>query len=321
MKTETKRIILFVVFLLCIALVVAVLFNLDRIIALFTQNDAALENPASGDIEKDMNTVYINGEAYYRKKNVITYLIMGIDSFGESSDGGIGQADFLMVLSFDLNAKTYTVIPINRDTMTEIGIYDVFGESVGYRIEQIALSHAYGSSLEISNSQKCEQTAEAVSKLLYGVKFKEYVSMTMDAVCEIVDALGGVDVYMSEDWSEIDPAFVKGATVTLDGEMSLRFIRARSALSDSTNIARMKRQQIFLEAFTQKMGVLSLDDEQMLEAYDRTAPYLVSASGADPILEMADKVAVYESLGTVTLPGESKVGEKYMEFYVDDEGV
>lgn len=322
MKTGKKGIVLFVVFLLCIALVAAVLFNIDNIIlAINKDSNEAMSGSVVGDIEKDMNTVYIDGEEYYRKKNVINYLLMGIDSFGESDDGGVGQADFLIVISFDLNAKTYTMIPINRDTMTEVEVLDIFGNSQGERVEQIALSHSYGSSREISNQDKCDNTAKAVSELLYGVKFKEYVSMTMDAVCEIVDAVGGVDVYMSEDWSEIDESFSKGSTVTLDGEMALRFIRARSGLSDSTNIARMRRQEAFLNAFSQKLGVLSMDDEEMLEAYDRAAPYLVTASGADPILEMADRIAAYKCQGCVTLPGRSVVGEKYMEFYVDENGV
>ena len=317
MKNETKNMVLFVVFLTSIALVAVVLFTIGGMIGM-SNAEQDPSNSTVGDIEKDMNTVYIDGEEYYRKKNIVNYLIMGIDSFGETGDGGIGQADFIMVITFDLNAKTYAMVPINRDTMTEIEIFDVFDNSMGKKVEQIALSHAYGSAMELSNIRKCQNTANAVGELLYGVKFKECVSMTMTAVCETVDALGGVEICMEEDWSEIDPAYTKGANVTLDGQAALRFIRARGALADSSNISRMRRQEQFLQAFIEKLGVLTADDQELMEAYDRVAPYLVTSSGADPLMEIADKVAAYNNVGTVSLPGESRVGEKYMEFYVDD---
>ena len=320
MKNETKKIVLFVVFLLSIALVAALLLSIEHIIGLFDKNDELSTSPVV-DIEKEINTVYIDGEAYYRKKNVINYLVMGIDSFGETDMGGVGQADFILVISFDLHTKTYTMLPINRDTMTEIEAFDVFDNSMGTRVEQIALSHAYGSSMEISNVKKCQHTADAVSNLLYGVKFKDCVSMTMDAVCKTVDALGGIEICMVEDWSDIDPTYVKGATVTLDGEAALGFIRARGSLTDSSNIARMRRQEQFLQAFIDKLGALSMNDEDVMEAYDKVAPYLVTSSGADPLIEMAEKVESYKSLGTVSVPGEAKLGEKYMEFYVDDAGL
>lgn len=318
MKTETKKIIVFIVFLLLIALVAVVLFNIERIVSALTGNDGNNAPLVSGDIEKDMNTVYIDGEEYYRKKNVVNYLVMGIDSFGESDSGGVGQADFLTVISFDVVNKSYKLVPVNRDTMTEVRVFDKFENEVGKRVEQIALSHAYGSSLEVSNVKKCENTSYAVSNLLHGVEFKEYVSMTMDAVAKIVDILGGVDVFMYEDWTEIDPAYEKGATVCLNGNASLTFIRARGGIEDNSNISRMKRQNVFLEAFIKKIGDLSMNDEEMLEAYESVEPYLVSASGADSLLEIADKISSYDYDGTAELPGRAEVVDGYMEFYVDE---
>ena len=322
MKAKTKKIIIFVVFLLLIALVAVALFNIEAIIGAIGGKNNATDAPGvSCDIDKELNTVYIDGKEYYRKKNVVNYLIMGIDEFGESEERGVGQSDFLMVLSFDVVDKTYTMIPINRDTMTKVQTYDIFGEKTGERVEQIALAHTYGNSFSVSSIDKCNNTAEAVSELLCGVEFRNYVSMTMDAVSVIVDILGGVEVTMSEDWSEIDPAYASGATVMLDGEDAMRFIRARGSLSDSSNIARMRRQNDFLEAFVKKIGMLSMNDEELLEAYDTVSPYLVSSSGADALLEIADKVYSYSNNGTVSLPGEAKVGDRFMEFYVDEKGL
>ncbi len=322
MKAETKKIIIFVVFLLLIALAAVALFNIEAIIGVLSGKNNTTDAPGiSCDIEKELNTVYIGDEEYYRKKNVVNYLIMGIDEFGESENGGVGQSDFLMVVSFDVVNKTYTMVPINRDTMTLVQTYDVFGKKTGERIEQVALAHTYGDSLAVSSIDKCNNTADAVSNLLCGVEFRDYLSMTMDAVSLIVDILGGVEVYMSEDWSEIDPAYSEGETVLLDGEAAMKFIRARGSLSDSTNIARMRRQNDFLAAFVKEIGELSMNDEELLEAYDTVSPYLVSSSGVDTLLEMADKVSVYSNTGTVSLPGESKVGDRFMEFYVDEKGL
>ena len=314
MRIETKKILLFIVFLLVVALTAAVLFNLDNIL---TDEETGTSNSAS-DIKKEMDTVYIDGEAYVPRKNVKNYLLIGVDEFGAADDGGVAQADFLLVISIDEKNKTYTMLFINRDTMTEVDVYDIFGKKMETRVEQIALSHAYGSPFDISNSQKCVNTAKAVSGLLMGVRFDSYVSLTMNVVSEIVDTFGGVTVLVDDDMTAVDERLIAGEEVLLDGELAMKYIRARGALEDSTNISRMERQKRFLNSFVDKMAESEIKDAELLELYDRISPYVVTNSGIEIIDELLEKLETYESEKMMSFDGEAVVGEKYMEFYVNE---
>ena len=269
----------------------------------------------------NMERVYINDVAYLPNKNVKNYLIIGIDEFGEVDSGGVAQADFILILSANKADKTYRMISINRDTMTEVTVCDIFGNKTGERVEQIALSHAYGSSFEITNPQKCKNTVNAVSNLLYGVKFDSYMSMTMDAVSILVDEMGGVEITVPQDLTSVDERFVEGEKVLLDGELTHAFIRARGGLEDSTNVARMERQRVFLDAFPKKVKDSGIDKQGMIDQYEAISEYTVSNSGVEIFDEISLYMSEYENLGMISLEGESVVGEEFMEFYVDEEAL
>ena len=315
MKRNRRTILLFAAFLLSVALVAAVLFNLDRIMSAINgtpDND-------SGDRTDTLDTVYIDGEAYRPKSTVKNYLIVGIDQFGSSESNGYAQADFILVLSFDSSDNSYTVMSINRDTMTEILVYDAFSGESKETVAQIALSHNDGTYTEISNAKKCKNTAKAVSNLLFGVDFKNYVSMTMDAVSIIVDYIGGVEVYVEYDMTSIDDRLVAGQTVMLDGELALKFIGARSGVYDETNVSRMERQMAFFDAFAEKAKSVEIDEQIMLECFEDVEDYVVTNADEGIFGEISEKLATYEKKETIIPPGEAKVGQKYMEFYVDEE--
>lgn len=317
MKRNRRTILLFSVFLLCIALVAAVLFNLDRIMSAIN----GTPDDGSNDRNDTLDTVYIDGVAYRPKSTVKNYLIIGIDEMGAVDSNGQAQADFILVLSFDSSDNSYTVMPINRDTMTEILVYDVFTGKAKESVAQIALSHNDGSFTEISNDRKCKNTAKAVSNLLYGIEFKNYASMTMDAVGIIVDCIGGVEVYVEYDMTSIDERLVGGQNVLLDGELAIKFIGARGGVADETNTSRMERQMAFFDAFIKAAKSAELDEELLLECFEKVEDYIVTNAGDSILGEISDKLEKYEKKATVKLPGESRVGQKYMEFHVDEEGL
>ena len=241
MLSNSKRLFLAVLLVFSVVLAVAVGFFL---IDYIEEKNAMTDGGVNVDLTEELNAIYIDGELYLPRKGVENYLIIGVDKAGESDSDQIGQADFLMVLSFDSNDGTYTLIPINRDTITDVYETDLFGNQRVVE-KQIALSHAYESSEGLTNKGKCENTVKSASAILCGMRFHGYMSMTMDAVKIIVDSIGGVEVVLDEDYSEADPAFTKGASVLLDGDGAMRFVRMRGGLDDSTNIARMHRQELF----------------------------------------------------------------------------
>ena len=56
--------------------------------------------------------------------------------------------------------------------------------------------------------------------------FNYYISMNMDAIAILNDAVGGVTVNVTDDFSAVDPSITKGE-VTLKGDQALTFIQTR----------------------------------------------------------------------------------------------
>ena len=258
-----------------------------------------------------------DGVKYELKDNLETFIVIGLDKMsddeGESdSYNNDKQADFIMLFVLDNKAKTVTPIHINRDTMAEMNILGLNGNPVGSVTKQIALSYNYGNGGKIS----CRNTLDAVSELLLGMKINHYMSVTMDGVPIYNDLVGGVTVEVLDDFTDIDETLVKGQTVTLTGQQALTYVRTREGLEDSTNAARMIRQKQYLTALREKtLEKLESDSDFAVELTVKMSEHLISDRSVTQMQELLNKFSSYEFKETLELEGESKVGEKFMEFH------
>lgn len=273
---------------------------------------SALEN------DRERQTVILEGKAYIPNDNIETFLLIGLDSFGkaESSDSyyNTNQADFLLVAAIDHSAKSCSFLQINRDTMTPVNMLSITGVKYDSQIQQIALSHTYGD----GTYNSCLNTANAVSTLLSGAKINHYMSITMDAAIIINDYFGGTPVTMDKDYTDIDPAYKKGATIILSGNAALDFIRDRSSLPNSTNLYRMERQRLYMDAFVKNIASGS-NDVSMTGLYSEIQDYTVTNCDASTFKSLMGYFGSYE-IGEVVAPeGEAVRGAEVMEFYVDKE--
>lgn len=273
--------------------------------------------------EKDVDALKYNGTDYVINKSVETFLVMGLDKFeGDITTDAYTndrQADFLMLFVFDNASKKCTALHINRDTMADINKLDITGFKVVATInQQIALAHVYGD----GDKTSCRNTADAVSKLLKNVKVDHYISVTMDTVPVFNDLVGGVEVTVTEDFSGIDDTLVKGEKVTLMGEHALNYVRTRRGLEDSSNSTRMGRQKQYLEALYNKtIQCIESDEEFVVNASLAVSDYIVSDRSITQLQELMEKASSYEFSGITSLEGESKMGEKFIEFYPDEESL
>ncbi len=256
------------------------------------------------------------GKTYEEREGLETFLILGLDKTEDSqtadSYNNDRQADLLVLLVFDKEAKKCTALQINRDTMAQVQVLGVAGNRIDTVIKQIALAHTYGNGREVS----CYNTAEAVSSLLLGVDVDHFISVTMDGVPVFNDLLGGVELTVLEDMTSVDPALVKGQQVTLRGQQALTYVRTRHGLEDSSNSSRMLRQQQYMEALQEKTRqCIDQDGEFLVNAAVKMADYIVSDRSVNQLQELARKFNTYEFCGIRQLQGENKVGERFMEFY------
>ncbi len=271
---------------------------------------------------KEDEFIDYNGKKYVFRENIETFLVIGLDKFDgdalSESYNNDKQADFIMLFVFDNEAKKSSVIYINRDTMANVNLLALNGNTYDTVVRQIALAHTQGNGKDVS----CHNVASSVSDLLLGANVDHYISLTLDSVPIVNDLVGGVEVTVLDDFSGVDNSLVKGEKILLNGEQALNYVRTREKLEDNTNIARMKRQQQYMEALYKKaQSCMNEDDAFIAEAVLKISDHMVSDRSVTQLEEIARKLNDYEFSGSVNIEGESKVGEQYMEFHPNENSI
>lgn len=265
-------------------------------------------------------TITRDGVEYFPRQDITVVMVLGIDEFGPVKDSGSynnsGAADMVILLIFDDTNKVCNVLCLNRDTMVEMPVLGINGKRAGTVIGQLALSHTYGSGLEDS----CENTRETVSNFLYGITIDHYAAVNMDAITMLNDAVGGVTVTVTDDFSDVDPSITEGE-MTLMGEQAINFVRTRKGVGDQKNLSRIERQKEYFEGFLEAFRKKSGDETFFLSTYDQIAPYTVTDCSTTVLSGMASRYSEYE-LGEILSPeGENVLEEQYYEFHVDEEAL
>lgn len=268
--------------------------------------------------EHKTKTVTVDGVEYFPRQDITVLMLMGIDERGEvvksESYSNTGENDMVALAVFDEQDKTYSVLSLNRDTMMDIYTLGVTGQPSGTIFAQLALAHTYGTGLEDS----CENTVRTVSDFLSGLTVDYYVSMNMDAITLLNDAVGGVTVNVTDDFSQVDDSIPMGE-VTLKGEQALSYVQTRKDVSDQLNVSRMERQNEYMENFVSAFSSkVKESDTFVLETYEKISPYIVSDCSVNSMSSMLSRYADYTLRDVVTPAGENVLTGKYAEFYVDE---
>lgn len=310
-KNNKKNIISIVLIVLLSALVV---FAGIRIL------DAVLNKSENDNVSaSSTKTVTVDGVDYFPRQDITVIMLMGIDERGEVVASpyhvNTGEADMVALAVFDEIDKSYSVLALNRDTMMDIQVLGLGGKPAGTIFGQLALAHTYGSGLEDS----CENTVNTVSNFLSGLTVDYYVSMNMDAISILNDAVGGVTVNVVDDFSQVDESIPMGE-VTLNGEQALSYVQTRKDVGNQMNISRMDRHKEYMENFVTAFNEkVKESDTFVLEVYDDVSKYVVSDCSVNSMSAMLNRYADYELREVVTPEGENKLTGQYMEFYADEE--
>ena len=206
------------------------------------------------------------GETYYKKTNVTTLLLMGVDRDITQTSSSVsyrngGQADFLMLLVIDHDAGTIRQLQIERDTMAKVDVLTILGKPGGTRMMQICLSHGYGA----DQAACCENAVYSVSRYLDDLDIDLYMAVDYSAIDVVNSMLGGVTVTLKEDFSALDPAMTAGTTLKLQGHQAELFVRSRMSVGDGTNASRQLRQREWLDGATELLKAKVRDDSGFLQ--------------------------------------------------------
>lgn len=259
--------------------------------------------------------VVYNGEKYIYNENMTTILCMGVDKRNleeNSMAGANGQSDVVILGALDTSTGKMTLINVSRDTMTDVSVYTVGGQYKETRKMQLCLSYSYGRDPEMC----CENTLQSVKRIFYNLPIQSYLALDLDGIAAVNDAVGGVDVVSPETIAD----YVEGNSYHLVGNMAETFVRKRVLSTPEANNMRMKRQQTYMKAFMDKLvsqtksNVLSA-----LDVYKASNGYTNTNLNPSKVTYLAQTVLTNGlDMDMVTVPGESKMGERYAEFYIDE---
>ncbi|MCD7981657.1 MAG: LCP family protein [Clostridiales bacterium] len=264
------------------------------------------------------NTIEWKGKTYTYNRNLTNILFIGVDTtdpIGETySPGDAGQADCIILLSLDEETEQGTIIQINRNTITTLDVYDDTGSRAGSVEGQLCLQYAYS----IGGESSSWAVKKTVGSILYGVTIDGYFTMQMDVIGDLNDAMGGVDIFMTEDYTYIDSSFIEGTTVHLEGDQAERYVRYRDTSVFNSVEDRMKRQ---VEYITSMISTMRAQGGTKL--YDIISPYLGTEVVTDMSAEELNALSSYEYLTDEVqyLPGEEVMGEVYEEYHLDEDAL
>ncbi|MGB3404133.1 MAG: LCP family protein [Microcoleaceae cyanobacterium] len=172
----------------------------------------------------------------------VNILVMGIDpdpdTLLNSEEVFKGRSDTLFLVRFDKKAESINVLSIPRDTQVEI-------PGVGW-----------GKINEANYWGGVELATEVVQDNLNQVPIDRYIRVSSGAFKELVDLLGGVEIFVAQPMSYLDQTQQLKIDLlpgwqTLNGEQADQFARFRG---DDGDIGRVQRQQVLLQAIQERLN-------------------------------------------------------------------
>ena len=269
-----------------------------------------------------------NGNIYRYNDEILTFLIMGIDKKGKVYKGEVtdyidgGQADALFLAVINPKSEEISIVAINRNTMTDVDVYNSDGSFNETRKLQITLQHGYGDGRELS----CERQRDVVSKLFMNIPIHGYASINMGAISEINDAVGGVPVVIEEN-SAYKSANLKnnvGKEVILKGKDAYEYIHHRDLNEFDSAGKRLNRQKQYLSSFINRAKIKTKEDISFpVTLYKTVSDYIVTDISISEMSYLASELlnyqfnsdAIYTMTGTTEQPGE------FEEFYPDEKAL
>lgn len=323
-KLKLVLIILLCIFLSIVLVVVSTFLILTQIGKhQFRKGNTQITVSGIDDIVVNEDEVIYKDKTYVLNENVVAILFVGIDKKNIEDDLGYGkngQADCLFVAALDTETKAVTIIPISRETMTDVNVYSSQGKYAGTQNMQICLSYSYGKTAENSS----ENVLTSVRRMFYGINISSYVTVDLRALEELTNELGGVTVNCLEEMKIGGKTVKEGENVTLKGKDATTYIQSRGDDIEANN-RRMARQKQFLSAIASKAGNEVLNNFTKLGKYYNTViPYAATDLSFSQITYLVSS-CLSPNIGSKfeykSIAGTTAMGEKWVEFTPDPESL
>ena len=273
---------------------------------------------------KDVDWTDSEGNMYQYRDDVVTVLLMGIDYNADPSrwsddvKSNGGNADVIALAILDTAANELCILNIPRDTMARVLAVDAEGNYKDTLFTNITTAHSYGDGGTLS----CELTVEAVSNLLYGIPINRYAAISYSALATLNQAIGGLEITLERDYTNINAAFTEGASVRLTDYQLKRMVVYRDHSELEGAYERGLRDMSVLKAlFEQCKEMVKEDPGVVFALYNKLEDYITTDLRLDEISYLAQQTVKndFSAERVIAMQGEAVAGEKYVEFYPDEQ--
>jgi LCP family protein required for cell wall assembly len=247
----------------------------------------------------------------YQITRPVNVLVLGLDlplNLPQGKDGSdvfAGRSDTMLLVHVDPQADAASVLSIPRDTRVDI-------PNVG--VEKINYANVVGGS---------KLAAQVVSQTLNGVTVDRYVRVSTGAFRELVDLMGGIDVYVPERMQYVDNTQklkidLQQGQQHLNGEQAEQFARFRH--DNYGDIGRVQRQQQVIRALRERISDPAMITK-LPQAVELFKKYIDTNLSMEEMLALADfgLNLKKENFQMVMLPGRfSTPAESAASYWIMD---
>lgn len=249
------------------------------------------------------------------EENLVEYrniALLGIDSRLDTYSQG-NRSDCIIIASINDKTKEVRLVSVYRDTYLEL---------TGRSLDKVTHAYSYGGPT---------LTLSTLNTNL-DLDITEFVTVNFNAVQDIVDALGGVTITVTNEEATQISGISSAGTYNLNGEQALTYARIRKIDSDYKRTERMRN---VIAAALEKLKTKNIIDLNYLA--DKLLPEIYTNIESSEILSLLPSIASYnivESTGWppkvegktingvwygVPLTLESSVKELHKELFDDNE--
>lgn len=156
--------------------------------------------------------------------------ISGIDTYGSISS--VARSDVNMLITVNPNTNKILITSIPRDYYVTLA-----GKNAKDKLTHAGI---YG----------IETSVGTIENLL-DIKINYYIKVNFTSLLDIVEALGGVNVYSEYSFTSKDGYYYQKGYNNVDGKKALSFVRERGAFTEGDRV-RVKNQAAMIEALINK---------------------------------------------------------------------
>jgi LCP family protein required for cell wall assembly len=224
-----------------------------------------------------------------------TIALYGVDSRDSSLASGV-NSDSIIIVSIDESTKEIKLVSVYRDTLMEIASGDKNTHKVNY-------AYQVGGAVTAINTLNVN----------LDLNITDYVAVDFNAMSTIIDAVGGVDVDITDDEinnlnknlaeqislsGKYSSGITEAGSYTLDGQQAVAYSRIRS--TDQGDVTRTERQRIVLMKVIAKL--LQADAGSLSKFVDVSFDCISTSLEKDDIKDLVGDVSEYTIDSTVGFP-------------------